>query len=98
MASGDAPQAQRLYRAGMEAYGRKAYEEALSAFDRVRLRDTTALTPGHSPRRPQLEGAGRESGRDEQDGRRMAELGVRTLLLPLQKVRRQERARESRAK
>ncbi|GMK58963.1 hypothetical protein CspeluHIS016_0604050 [Cutaneotrichosporon spelunceum] len=33
--SGDAAQAQRLYRAGMDAYGRQAYEEALSAFDRA---------------------------------------------------------------
>ncbi|BEJ14636.1 hypothetical protein CspHIS471_0404030 [Cutaneotrichosporon sp. HIS471] len=33
--SGDMAQAQRLYRAGMTAYGRKAYEEALSAFDRA---------------------------------------------------------------
>ncbi|BEI83691.1 hypothetical protein CcaverHIS002_0402950 [Cutaneotrichosporon cavernicola] len=33
--SGDIAQAQRLYRAGMTAYGRKDYEEALSAFDRA---------------------------------------------------------------
>lgn len=41
---GDAAQAQRLYRSGMELYGKKAYEEALSAFDRVsrcRRRDET---------------------------------------------------------
>lgn len=52
MTTGDAAQAQRLYRAGMEMYGRQAYEESLSAFDRVSVPAAYGLDASRRPSFP----------------------------------------------